>query len=135
MKKGDEVKYTGSDSKGEYTLSDIDMSGWGGDETEIAVTVTVTDRAGNTQNTESSVTSNFTIIFDQTEPVSTHGIDSTGKDIVFRVSDFDNNEINLLMNISPQNATNIRAKANKKLFGEDTASSLKTNLTDIYGIV
>ena len=93
MKKGDEVKHTGSDSKGEYTLSDIDMSGWGGDETEIDVTVTVTDRAGNTQNAESSVTSNFTIIFDKTEPVSTHGIDSTGKDIVFRVSDFDNNDI------------------------------------------
>lgn len=54
---------------------------------------------------------------------------------ILLLSDFDNNEINLLMNISPQNATNIRAKANKKLFGEDTASSLKTNLTDIYGIV
>ena len=54
---------------------------------------------------------------------------------ILLLSDFDNNEINLLMNISPQNATNIKAKANKKLFGEDTASSLKTNLTDIYGIV
>lgn len=54
---------------------------------------------------------------------------------ILLLSDFDNNEISLLMNISPQNATNIRAKANKKLFGENTASSLKTNLTDIYGIV
>ena len=54
---------------------------------------------------------------------------------ILLLSDFDNNEINSLMNISPQNATNIKAKANKKLFGEDTASSLRTNLADIYGIV
>lgn len=51
---------------------------------------------------------------------------------ILLLAGFTNNEINLLLNTSPQNATNIKAKANRKLFNEDSAASLKSNLMSIY---
>lgn len=54
---------------------------------------------------------------------------------ILLLAGFTNNEINLLLNISPQSATNIKAKANHKLFKEETATTLKSNLMGIYGKV
>ena len=93
MKVGSTEKYNETFSSGEYSFNNIDMSDWGNDKTQVDVTVTVTDKAGNTQDTTKSVSTEFAIIFDKKVPTSLHKIDSTGKDIVFRVSDFDNNDI------------------------------------------
>ena len=54
---------------------------------------------------------------------------------ILLLAGFTNNDINLLLNTSPQSATNIKTKANHKLFKEETATTLKSNLMGIYGIV
>lgn len=38
-----------------------------------------------------------------------------------------------LLNGSPQLITNIKSRINKKLFGEDSATSLMVNLTNLLG--
>lgn len=48
----------------------------------------------------------------------------------FKISD-----MAILLNSTPQSLTNIRSKANKKLFGEDTATTLERNLMKTIGMV
>lgn len=48
----------------------------------------------------------------------------------FKISD-----MAILLNSTPQSLTNIRSKANKKLFGEDTATTLERNLLKTIGMV
>jgi hypothetical protein len=44
---------------------------------------------------------------------------------------FANSEIISLLNVSPQNLTNIKTRINEKLFGESKASNLESKIKEI----
>lgn len=48
--------------------------------------------------------------------------------------DFQNDEIMRLMNISSQNLTNFKAKANRKLFNTESAASLQANIKSAFNL-
>ena len=127
MKVGSTEKYNETFSSGEYSFNNIDMSDWGNDKTQVDVTITVTDKAGNTQDTAKSVATEFSIIFDKKLPTSLHKIDSTHKDIVFRVSDFDNNDI------TSTTATEYNLTWDSATVGGTTYSDVDTKSGGKYG--
>ena len=70
-------------TNGVYSFANIDLSDWTG---EATATLTVTDKAGNTNATPLTIT----LKFDSTAPKGIHALDDKNKDLYFRIGDYDN---------------------------------------------
>ncbi|MCR5189016.1 MAG: hypothetical protein K6C97_08770, partial [Treponema sp.] len=87
---GTHNNYQNSGTSSEWKFEGIDMSTWSSNANgrDAQATIKVTDVAGNESTT------NLNIYFDTTSPAGKHEIDSSSKDIYFRIGDNDNDDIN-----------------------------------------
>ena len=83
---------------GQFKFEGVNYSTING-KTGVTTNIIATDKAGNQKPYS------LTVVFDTEEPNSTHKLDSTNKDIVFRISDFDNNDITQTNATSDYNLT------------------------------
>ncbi|MBQ8013855.1 MAG: hypothetical protein IJ257_05620 [Treponema sp.] len=85
-KDGSIGEYSAEQESGVYAFSGIDLSAWTGTAT---AKLTVTDKAGNTNENPLILTLNF----DSSVPKGIHALDEKEKDVYFRVGDNDNDDI------------------------------------------
>ena len=83
---------------GQFKFEGVNYSTING-KTGVTTNIIATDKAGNQKPYS------LTVVFDTEEPNSTHKLDSTNKDLVFRISDFDNNDITQTNATSDYNLT------------------------------
>ena len=96
----------------------------------VTAKVIVTDVAGNQQIKE------LPIVFDNTAPFGVHEKDAKGKDLTFRIGDFDNDDIDEtheLWTANPAANKDVGKKYAKNSYGNENTIQLRGNISDNDG--
>ncbi len=121
-------KETKKYNSGSYKFTDVDFSGLLADANGgVTATLTVTDTAGN------QTSKNLSVVFDNESPVAEHLIDSKGKDLVVRIGDFDNDDIDenhSLWTAAPQKNVDVGKKYAANSYGNANTIQLRGNFSD-----
>ncbi len=124
----DGYNYTGSNtgSNARWKFEHINLSSITNvSGTDATATITVTDKAGNTNS------DTVAICFDTRAPSGHHEVDSSEKDIFFRIGDSDNDDItssNALWNAAKD--TDVGKKYSDKTYGNSDTIEIRGNITD-----
>ena len=124
------LKISGKDDlvlrDGRFTFTDIDFTGLSPDANGgVTATLTVTDVAGN------QTSKDLKVVFDTLPPVAEHQLDSKGKDLVLRIGDFDNDDIDSNNSLwTDELCLDVGKKYSANSYGNANTIQLRGNIKD-----
>lgn len=131
-----EIRLTGNGTAKDYTRTtstwyvEPDFSGFAaqsGEDNDVLVTITAYDKAGN------SSTKTLHVEFDNVAPVVKHELDNSGKDIIFRIGDADNDEVELGnkgLTFTDEKDRNVGGKYSSGSYGNSTTMKIRGKVED-----
>ena len=124
----DGYNYTGSNtgSNARWKFEHINLSSITNvSGTDATATITVTDKAGNTNS------DTVAICFDTSAPSGHHEVDSSEKDLFFRIGDNDNDDITSSHELwNAAKDTDVGKKYSDKTYGNSDTIEIRGNITD-----
>lgn len=131
-----EIRLTGNGTAKDYTRTtstwyvEPDFSGFAaqsGEDNDVLVTITAYDKADN------SSTKTLHVEFDNVAPVVKHELDNSGKDIIFRIGDADNDEVELGnkgLTFTDEKDKNVGGKYSAGSYGNSTTMKIRGKVED-----